>query len=117
MPTDHHSDTESLVEGLEEAALIYWPALLVEGIALILIGVLALVIPPLITLGIANALGWLFITGGIIALVVYSWAYAAPGFRSLLFYAVLSMIAGFALLLRPLSGAISLTVILIICFA
>jgi uncharacterized membrane protein HdeD (DUF308 family) len=117
MPTDHHTDPESLVEGLEQAARIYWPALLVEGIALILIGVLALFIPPLITLGIANALGWLFITGGIIALVVYSWACAAPGFRSLLFYAVLSMIAGFALLLRPLSGVISLTVILIVCFA
>ena len=117
MPTDHHIETESLIEGLEQAAQIYWPALLVEGIALILIGVLALFIPPLFTLGIATALGWLFIAGGIVALVVYSWGYAAPGFRSLLFYAVLSMVAGFALLLRPLSGAISLTVILIVCFA
>jgi uncharacterized membrane protein HdeD (DUF308 family) len=117
MSTDHHIETESLVEGLEQAARIYWPALLVEGIVLILIGVLALFIPPLITLGIATALGWLLIAGGIVVLVVYSWGYAAPGFRSLLFYAVLSMVAGFALLLRPLSGAISLTVILIVCLA
>ena len=36
---------------------------------------------------------------------------------SLLFSAVLSVIIGIALLLRPISGAISLTVILIVCFA
>ncbi|MGB9116577.1 hypothetical protein [Bradyrhizobium sp.] len=53
MSTDHHIETESLVEGLEQAAQVYWPALLVEGIALMLIGVLALFTPPLITLGIA----------------------------------------------------------------
>ena len=80
-------------------------------------GILALFIPPLITLGITVSLGWLFLASGIIALLVYSWAYAVPGFRSLLFSAVLSVIAGIALLLRPVSGAISLTVILIVFFA
>jgi len=117
MPTDHHTHPESLIEGLEHAAQTYWPALLIEGVALMLFGILALFIPPLITLGITTALGWFFIASGIVALLVYSWAYAVPGFRALLFYAVLSMVAGFALLLRPLSGAISLTVILVICFA
>jgi uncharacterized membrane protein HdeD (DUF308 family) len=117
MPTDHHPNAESLVEGLEQAAQTYWPVLLIEGIALILFGILALFIPPLITLGITTALGWLFVASGIIALLVYSWGYAVPGFRSLLVSAVLSVIAGIAMLLRPISGAISLTVILIVCFA
>ena len=118
MPTDQHADdAESLAEGLEHAAQMYWPVLLIEGGALILFGILALFIPPLITLGITVSLGWLFLASGIIALLVYSWAYAVPGFRSLLFSAVLSVIAGIALLLRPVSGAISLTVILIVFFA
>jgi uncharacterized membrane protein HdeD (DUF308 family) len=117
MPTDQHTDAESIVEGLEHAAQTYWPVLLLEGIALILFGILALFIPPLITLGITTTLGWLFVVSGVIALLVYSWAYAVPGFRSLLFSAVLSVIAGIALLLRPVSGAISLTVILIVFFA
>jgi uncharacterized membrane protein HdeD (DUF308 family) len=117
MPTDHHTHPESLIEGLEHAAQTYWPALLIEGVALMLFGILALFIPPLITLGITTALGWFFIASGIVALLVYSWAYAVPGFRSLLFSAVLSVIAGLALLLRPISGAISLTVILIVFFA
>jgi uncharacterized membrane protein HdeD (DUF308 family) len=117
MPTDHHTDPGSLVEGLEHAAQTYWPALLIEGTVLILFGILALFIPPLVTLGITTALGWLFVASGIVALLVYSWGYAVPGFRSLLFSAVLSVIAGLALLLRPISGAISLTVILIVFFA
>jgi uncharacterized membrane protein HdeD (DUF308 family) len=117
MPTNRHTDAELLVEGLEHAAQTYWPVLLLEGIPLILFGILALVIPPLITLGITTTLGWLFVVSGIIALLVYSWAHAAPGFRSLLFSAILSVITGFALLWRPMSGAISLTVILIVFFA
>jgi uncharacterized membrane protein HdeD (DUF308 family) len=104
MPTDQHAGTESLAEGLEHAAQTYWPILLIEGIALILFRVLALFIPPLITLGITMTLGWLFVAGGIVALLVYSWAHAVPGFRSVLFSAVLSVVAGIALLLRPVSG-------------
>ncbi len=108
--------SESFIEGLDHAAQSYWPVLLIEGIALILFGILALFVPPFITLGITTTLGWLFLVVGIIALLVYSWAHAVPGFRSLLFLAVLSAIAGIALLLRPVSGAISVTVILIIFF-
>ena len=116
MPTNH-TDAESLAVGLEHAARTYWPVLLIEGIALILFGILALFIPPLITLGITTALGWCFVVSGIAGLLVYSWVYAVPGFRSLLVSAVISVIAGIALLLRPISGAISITVILIVFFA
>jgi len=107
---------ESLIEGLEHATQSYWPVLIIEGIALVLFGILALFIPPLMTLGITTALGWLFLVIGIIGLLVYSGAHAVSGFRSLLFSAALSVIAGIALLLRPVSGAISVTVILIIFF-
>jgi uncharacterized membrane protein HdeD (DUF308 family) len=107
---------ESLIEGLENVAQSYWPVLLIEGLALILFGIVALFIPPLITLGITTALGWLFLVVGMIGLLVYSWAHAVPGFLSLLFSAVLSVIAGIALWLRPVSGAVSVTVILIIFF-
>jgi len=117
MATDRHTEAESLVEGLEHAARIYWPVLLMEGIALILFGILALFIPPLITLGISSTLGWLFLSSGIVALLVYSWARATSASRSLLFSAALSIATGIALLLRPMSGVISLTVILIVFFA
>ena len=116
MPADD-VDAESLAAGLEQAARTFWPALLMEGIALVLFGILALFIPPLITFGIATGLGWLFVSAGIVALVLYGWSHKSPGVGSLLVSAILSVIAGIALLLRPVSGAISITVMLIVIFA
>lgn len=114
---ENHNDVKRLGEKAERVARSYWPVLLIEGIVLILFGLLALFIPPLITFGIASTLGWMFLFGGIGALIVYFQLYRTPGFRQRLFLAVLSIAAGLALLVRPLSGIISLTVILIVSFA
>ncbi len=62
--SDLLDEAEVLLEGAEHAARPHWPVLLIEGIALILLGVLALFIPPLITFGIASSLGWVFLFGG-----------------------------------------------------
>ena len=110
-------DAELLFEGAEHAARSHWPILLIEGIVLILFGVLAVFIPPLITIGIASSLGWVFVFGGIAALFVYFRLYRTQAFRQRLFLAVLSVIAGIAFLVRPLSGIISLAVVLIVGFA
>jgi uncharacterized membrane protein HdeD (DUF308 family) len=110
-------DAEVLLEGAEHAARSHWPILFIEGIALVAFGVLAVLISPLVSLGIVAALGWIFVFGGIAAMIAYSRLYPAAGFAYLLFLAVLAVIAGFALLVRPWSGVISLTVILIVCFA
>ncbi len=109
-------EAEVLLEGAEHAARSHWPIILIEGIALILFGVLALLIPPLITFGIASSLGWVFLFGGIAALFVYLRLYRMPGFHQRLFLVVLSIIAGLGLLVEPMGGIISLTVILIIIF-
>ena len=114
---DLFDDAELVLEGAEHAARSHWPVLLIEGIALILFGVLAVFIPPLITIGIASSLGWVFFFGGIAALFVYFRLYRTQAFRQRLFLAVLSVIAGIALLVRPLSGIISLAVVLIAGFA
>jgi uncharacterized membrane protein HdeD (DUF308 family) len=117
MAEDYHGNTELFMEGAERAAQSHWRILLVEGIALILFGILALFIPTLITFGITSALGWAFLFGGIAAIFVYVRLYRASAFRERFFLAVLSVIAGLALLARPFSGFISLTVLLIVCFA
>ena len=114
---DFLDEAEVLLEGAEHAARSHWPILLIEGIALIAFGVLALFISPLMSLGIVVALGWIFFFGGMAAMIAYWRLYPAAGFTYLLFLAVLAVIAGLALLLRPWSGVISLTVILIVCFA
>jgi uncharacterized membrane protein HdeD (DUF308 family) len=110
-------EAEVLLEGAEHAARSHWPILLIEGIALIAFGVLALFISPLMSWGIVVGLGWIFFFSGLAAMIAYSRLYPAAGFTYLLFLAVWAVIAGLALLVRPWSGVISLTVILIICLA
>ncbi len=117
MVEDYRSNAELLIDGAERAARKHWRILVIEGVALVLFGILALFIPPLITLGIASALGWVFLSAGVAAILIHLRFYRARGLRYLLFAAVLSVIAGLALLVKPLSGVISLTVIIIVCFA
>jgi len=116
MAEDYRSNAEVLIAGAEYAARRHWAVLAVEGVALVLFGILALFIPPLITLGIASALGWVFLSAGVVAVLVHFRLYRAQGLRYLLFAALLSAMAGLALLAKPLSGVISLTVIIIVCF-
>ncbi len=107
---------EMLIEGAEHAARSRWLILLIEGVALVGFGALALFIAPLMSLGTVTALGWCFLVGGIAAMIGY-FRYAATKFPHLLFLAAFAVIAGLALLVKPWSGAISLTVVLIVCLA
>jgi len=109
-------EAEMLLEEAEHAARSHWLILLVEGVALTVFGVLALFIAPLMSLGTVTALGWLFLFGGIAAMIVH-FRYPATRFSYLLFLAAFAVIVGLALLVKPWSGAISFTVILIICLA
>jgi hypothetical protein len=107
MVDEYRSNAELLLEGAEREARRHWPILVIEGTALVLFGILALFIPPLITLGIASALAWVFLSAGVAAMLVHFRSYRAQGLRYLLFSAVLSAIVGFALLVKPLSGVIT----------
>jgi uncharacterized membrane protein HdeD (DUF308 family) len=116
MAEDYRSNAEVFIEGAEYVARRHWAVLVIEGVALVLFGILALFIPPLITLGMASALGWVFLSAGAGAILVHFRLYREQGFRYLLFSAALSTIAGLALLVKPVSGVISLTVMIILFF-
>jgi uncharacterized membrane protein HdeD (DUF308 family) len=47
----------------------HWVVFLVEGIVLVMLGLMAIVIPPLATLAVAIFLGWLFLISGIVGLI------------------------------------------------
>ena len=95
----------------------YWAVFLGEGIALLALGVLAILAPIVATLTITLAFGWIFLISGIIGLTTTLHARHAPGFRWSLVSAVLSLIVGLLLLVWPISGAISLTILLAAFFA
>ena len=85
---------------------------LAEGIALIILGLGAMIIPPLAGLAATIFLGWLFIIAGAIGLAATLRARGAPGFAWSLLSAIAALIAGAVLLWYPLQGVITLTFVL-----
>ena len=90
----------------------HWKLYLVEGIVLIVLGVLAILIPPIATLTFTLVLGWVFLISGVVGLFTTYWMRKAPGFWWSLISALLGIVVGVALLAQPVSGALSLTVVL-----
>ena len=94
----------------------HWVLFLVEGIVLVLLGIAAIMLPVVATLAVAIFLGWLFLISGIIGLITTFMMRNAPGFWWSLLSAVLALGAGLILLAWPVSGAVSLTLVLIVFF-
>lgn len=109
-------DASGLQRAFAQSIREHWVLFLVEGIVLVVLGFLAIVIPPLATLAVTIFLGWLFLISGIVGLVTTFWARHAPGFWWSLLSAVLAIAAGLVLLIEPISGAVSLTLLLIVFF-
>jgi uncharacterized membrane protein HdeD (DUF308 family) len=99
-----------------EALHRHWVLYLIEGIVLIVLGALAIIIPPIATLAFTIFFGWLILISGIVGLVTTFWMRPAPGFWWSLISAILAIIVGILLLARPVSGALSLTLLLIAFF-
>jgi len=94
----------------------HWRLLLVEGIVLVVLGVAAVVIPPLAGLAATIYLAWVFIIGGVVGLVATLRARGAPGYGWALVSAILALLAGILLLSNPMQGLVTLTYVLIAFF-
>ena len=94
----------------------HWVLYLVEGIILVVLGLIAIVVPPIATLAVELLFGWLFLLSGIMGLITTFWMRDAPGFWWSLLSGVLGIAAGIVLLVWPLSGVLSLTLVLIVFF-
>jgi uncharacterized membrane protein HdeD (DUF308 family) len=109
-------DIEKIQRGVAISLHKHWVLFLVEGIVLVILGLAAIVIPPIATLAVEVLFGWLFLISGIIGLITTFRMRQAPGFWWSLVSAILGITAGIVLLLWPLSGVLSLTLILIVFF-
>ncbi len=94
----------------------HWKLYLFEGIVLVVLGFAAIVLPPLATLALTILFGWLFLVSGIVGLVTTFMMRHAPGFWWSLISAALAVIVGGLLLARPITGAVSLTIVLVAFF-
>jgi uncharacterized membrane protein HdeD (DUF308 family) len=106
----------NIQRAVNQALHEHWVFYLIEGIVLLLLGATAIIIPPLATLAATILFGWLFLISGIVGLFTSFWMRAAPGFWWSLISAALGVIVGGWLLAQPVSGAISLTILLIAFF-
>src|SRR5271155_3183006 len=109
-------DFSSVQRAVAETMREHWGLFLAEGIVLVILGLLAIVIPPLATLAVTILIGWLFLISGVVGLVTTFWAKGAPGFWWSLFSAIIGIVAGIILLAWPISGTVSLTLVLIVFF-
>ena len=94
----------------------HWVLFVVEGAVLIVLGMIAIAIPPLATLAVTILLGWVFLISGILGLVTSIMARHAPGFWWSILSAIVGILAGLVLLAWPVSGSVSLTLVLIAFF-
>jgi len=101
-----------LQSAMSEAVKAHWKAFLFEGILLAVLGIAALILPPLASLAITIFLGWMFLISGIGGLIVTYWARAMPGFWWSLISAALAVLAGMLLLARPMQAVLTLTIVL-----
>jgi uncharacterized membrane protein HdeD (DUF308 family) len=107
-----NSDISKAQAKLTRSLQDHWKFFLIEGIILLLLGVLAIVVPEVATVAVAILLGWLLLVSGVVGLIATYRVRAAPGFAWSLLSAIIGIVAGIVLLMWPLSGAFSLTVIL-----
>ena len=105
-----------LQQAVASALHEHWKLFLIEGIVLALLGVTAIAVPWIATLAFTLVLGWLFLIAGIVRLITTFWMRAMPGFWWSLFSAIIAIAAGLILLTSPVSGALSLTFVLIAFF-
>jgi uncharacterized membrane protein HdeD (DUF308 family) len=104
-------DFNKLQSEMSAAVKAHWKAFLFEGILLAILGLAAMIVPPLASLAITIFLGWMFLISGIGGLFVTWWARNMPGFWWSLISAALAVLAGGILLARPVQGVVTLTIV------
>jgi uncharacterized membrane protein HdeD (DUF308 family) len=108
----NNADLERIPSAVASSLHAHWRLFLTEGIVLVILGILAIIVPPIATIAVEVLVGWLLLASGIVGLIATLRMRNAPGFGWSLLSAVVGIAAGIVLLAWPLSGALSLTLIL-----
>ena len=112
-----NSQIERIQATISKSLHEHWKLFLVEGAILLVLGLVAVMVPIVATVAVEIIVGWLILVSGIVGLVTTFYMRRAPGFWWSLFSALIGTAAGVVLLLWPLNGALSLTLILTVFLA
>ena len=116
MTTYQPQQNDDLRRAVVNAIHEHWVLFLVEGIILLVLGAAAIIVPVIATLAFTLLIGWLFLISGVVGLITTFWMRNVPGFWWSLISGVVGIAAGIVLLLWPISGTVSLTLLLIAFF-
>jgi uncharacterized membrane protein HdeD (DUF308 family) len=108
--------SEELRAAVAEAIREHWPLFLFQGLALMLLGLLAAALPQVAGLAITVMVGVLFLLGGVIRLFALLGSRRSPGHAWSLLTAGLAIVLGLVLLIEPLQGVLTLTILLAVLF-
>jgi uncharacterized membrane protein HdeD (DUF308 family) len=112
--TDVRPDTADLIAVWREQIARHWRLLLTIGILMSLAGIFSIIVPIVTSITVAIFVGWALVVGGAVqfAHVIRRDAGWERIWR--LGLAAITVLAGLSLLLFPLSGTITLTVVLVV---
>lgn len=116
MHTNSAPDNEEIRRQILGVIHAHWKFFMLQGIIMMILGVLAVALPNISTLATTLFVGWLFVIGGVARTVSILRARRLPGFGWSLAIAVLAGVLGLLLILQPLQGMLTLTMVLIALF-
>ncbi len=117
MSIDQSPEQQRLQAGVTRAIREHWVLFFAEGAVLLILGLIAIIVPPIATFAVTIVIGWLFLLSGVLGLITTFWARHMPGFWWSLVSAVLGIVIGAIMIGWPVSGVLSLTFLLIAFFA
>jgi uncharacterized membrane protein HdeD (DUF308 family) len=112
----NQTDIDGLRRQLALTIHAHWKLFLAQGIVMMVLGFLAVAVPILATLAVEIFVGWLFFVAGLFRAVWVWRSRQTPGFAWSLLTAVLAIVLGLVLILRPLAGVLTLTMVLVVFF-
>jgi uncharacterized membrane protein HdeD (DUF308 family) len=113
MSINQTTDESGVERAFRSAINEHWVLFLIEGIVLLILGAAAIVLPELATITFTIFIGWIFLISGVVGLITTLWMHTrVPGFWWSLLSALIGIAAGVLLLIWPLTGVLSLTLVL-----
>jgi uncharacterized membrane protein HdeD (DUF308 family) len=110
------TDFDGIRRQLASTIQAHWKLFLAQGIVMMVLGLLAIAEPNVATVAIGIFVGWLFFVGGIFRALSVWQSRQMPGFGWAMVTAVLAILLGVILIIRPLAGVLTLTMVLIAFF-
>jgi len=99
-------------EGLSRS----WKALMIVGVAAIVLGCIAILVPAVASVGTAIFIGWLLLFVGVVMVVAAFSAHSVGTLVLRLIWAILTVVVGIWLIVEPHNGTLTLTLVLGIYF-